>query len=253
VRRRGDVLRVAAVGDIHCAEQDTGNYRDLLARANEQADILLLAGDLTRHGLIGEFRTVAAELSDVRIPTAAVLGNHDYESSQSNEGASLLRERGVHVLCGDEIALDEEVGIAGVKGFMGGFARGLLTAFGEPETKAFVNAAVDEVHRLEMALRRLSTPVRIALLHYSPVRGTVIGEPENIYPYLGTDRLAEPLDRYAVTAAFHGHAHNGSFCAKTPGGVPVFNVSLSLLRRDGLGPMYYVHEIPLDPPTHSGG
>jgi len=231
VRRRGDVLRVAAVGDIHCAEQDTGTYRDLLARANEQADILLLAGDLTRHGLIGEFRTVAAELSDVRIPTAAVLGNHDYESSQSNEGASLLRERGVHVLCGDEIALDEEVGIAGVKGFMGGFARGLLTAFGEPETKAFVNAAVDEVHRLEMALRRLSTPVRIALLHYSPTRTTIEGAPLEIFPFLGATRLASPIDQLRPALAIHGHAHRGTLRGATRGGVPVYNVALPVLRR----------------------
>jgi uncharacterized protein len=135
------------------------------------------------------------------------------------------------------------VGIAGAKGFMGGFGRGTLTAFGEAETKHFVQSSVDEVHRLELALRRLSTPIRVALLHYAPVRDTVVGEPEQIYPFLGTDRLADPLDRFEVAVAFHGHAHHGSFRGQTAGGVPVFNVSMDLLRREGVGELYYVHEL----------
>lgn len=146
---------------------------------------------------------------------------------------------------GDTYELDERVGFAGVKGFMGGFGRGTLTAFGEAETKTFVSTALDEVQRLEQALRRLATPVRVAVLHYAPIAATVRGEPEVIFPFLGTDRLAEPLDRYGASVAFHGHAHSGAFRGETPGGVPVFNVSLPVLRRDGIARMFYVHEIPV--------
>lgn len=242
-RRRRDRVRIAAVGDFHVGEQDAGAYRDLFAAANDDADVLVLCGDLTRRGLESEFRTVVGELADVKIPIVGVLGNHDYEGGQTNEGTAILRGRGIHVLCGDSFELTEEVGFAGVKGFMGGFARGTLTSFGEPETKAFVGAALDEVQRFELALRRLATPIRIAVLHYAPVQGTVMGEPEIIYPFLGTDRLAEPIDRYGCALAVHGHAHSGTFRGQTTGGVPVFNVSLPLLRKEGIGTMYYLHEI----------
>ena len=242
-RRSESRLRIAAVGDFHCGESDVGAYRELFARANEQADVLLLAGDLTQRGRESEFRVVVGELADVKVPVVAVLGNHDYESGQMTEGTAILRGRGVHLLCGESVQLTDQVGVAGVKGFMGGFGRGTLTPFGEPEAKSFVATAMDEVHCLEMAMRRLAAPVRIVLLHYSPVVGTVLGEPEMIYPFLGTDRLAEPLDRYQAAVVFHGHVHSGSFRGQTPGGVPVFNVSLPLLRREKIGPMFYVHEI----------
>lgn len=244
-RRREGRLRIAAVGDFHCGEEDAGAYRDLFARANDEADVLLLTGDMTRRGLVPEFQVVVGELADVKIPIVAVLGNHDFESDQVPAGTALLRGRGVHLLCGDAFELSDRVGFAGVKGFMGGFGRGTLTAFGERETKAFVAAALDEVQRLEQALRRLATPTRIALMHYAPVAATVVGEPDIIAPFLGTDRLAEPLDRYGVTVAFHGHAHTGAFEGCTPGGVPVFNVALPVLRRSGQGPMYYVHDLEL--------
>lgn len=247
-RRRGDhptAARIAAVGDFHSGEETAGAFRALFARVNEEADVLLLAGDLTRWGTPGEFRSAVSELADVDIPILAVLGNHDYEADQIGEACAILRDRGIHLLDGDSWELNEHVGFAGVKGFMGGFGRRTLTPFGESQTKHFVNAAHEEVHKLELALRRLSTPIRIALLHYAPVVDTVVGEPEQIYPFLGTDRLAEPLDRFDVAAAFHGHAHHGSFRGETTGGVPVFNVSLDLIRRDGLGEMYYLHEIPL--------
>lgn len=252
--RRGDgrpsKVRVAAVGDFHCGEEDHGAYRPLFARANEEADVLLLAGDLTRWGTPAEMKVAMGELSDVEIPIVAVLGNHDYEAGHTEEICGIVREHGVHLLDGDAFELSPDVGVAGVKGFMGGFGRGTLTAFGEPEIKTFVSASLDEVQKLELALRRLGTPVRIALLHYSPVLGTVAGEPEQIHPFLGTDRLAEPLDRYKAAVAFHGHAHLGTFRGETKGGVPVFNVSHALLRKDGIGEMYYVHEIsiPSDPP-----
>ncbi len=243
-------VRIAAVGDFHCGEEDRGAYRPLFARANEEADVLLLAGDLTRWGTSAEMKVAMGELADVEIPTVAVLGNHDYEANQLEDICGIVRERGVHLLDGDAFELSPEVGIAGVKGFMGGFGRGTLTAFGEQEIKTFVTASLDEVQKLELALRRLGTPVRIALLHYAPIIGTVAGEPEPIHPFLGTDRLAEPLDRYKAAVAFHGHAHLGTFRGATTGGVPVFNVSHALLRNEGIGEMYYLHEldIPKDVP-----
>lgn len=251
-------LRIAAVGDFHCGAEDVGAYRELFAEANAQADVLVLTGDLTRRGLASEFRVVIGELADVEIPIVAVLGNHDYESGEVNVAGRLLRERGIHLLSGDSFELTERVGFAGTKGFMGGFGRGTLTAFGEPETKAFVNATVAEVQTLELALRRLSTPIRVAVLHYAPILGTVMGEPEMIYPFLGTDRLAEALDRYGATVAFHGHAHSGTLSGRTPAGVPVFNVSLPLLRKELPGTMFFVHDVgevpapttaPVPPPT----
>jgi Icc-related predicted phosphoesterase len=248
-RRKGDrrrsVVRIAAVGDFHSAEESVGAYRAHFARVNDEADILLLAGDLTNWGTPAEMKVAVAELSEVDIPIVAVLGNHDHEAGQTEAACEILRERGVHVLDGDIFELNEQVGIAGVKGYMGGFGRRALTAFGERETKDFVARCLEEVQKLELALRRLSTPIRVALLHYAPVVDTVVGEPEQIYPFLGTDRLAEPLDRFEVAVAFHGHAHHGAFEGRTSGGVPVFNVSHDLIRREGRGEMYFLYEIPI--------
>jgi Icc-related predicted phosphoesterase len=244
-RRRDNKVRVAAVGDFHCSESDVGIYRDLFAAANDEADVLVLTGDLTTRGLAAEFKVVVNELADVKIPVVAVLGNHDFEAGETSKGITLLRARGVHLLNGDNYVLNERVGFAGVKGFMGGFGRGTLTSFGEPETKAFVGCAIDEVQKLELALRRLSTPTKIVVLHYAPVAGTVVGEPEIIYPFLGTDRLVEAIDRYGASAIFHGHVHSGTFQATTPGGIPVYNVSLPLLHRESRGKMYYLCDIPI--------
>jgi Icc-related predicted phosphoesterase len=243
--RRPNTVRIAAVGDFHCAASDVGTYRALFARVNDEADVLLLAGDLTNWGTAAEMQTAVGELADVQVPICAVLGNHDHESGETEEACRILRERGIHVLDGDAFALNDEVGIAGVKGFMGGFGKRTLTAFGEQETKGFVGAALQEVQKLELALRQITAPIRVALMHYAPVADTVVGEPEQIFPFLGNDRLAEPLDRFGAAVAFHGHAHIGTFRGQTPGGVPVFNVSHALLRREGVGEMYYVHEIAL--------
>jgi Icc-related predicted phosphoesterase len=250
------VLRVAAVGDFHCGVNDVGLFRDTFAEANVKADVLVLTGDMTRRGELAEFKVVAGELADVKIPVVGVLGNHDYEANQVVEGIAELTSRGIHMLDGDGFQLLEHVGFAGVKGFMGGFGRGTLTAFGEPETKAFVGTTIAQVQGLELALRRLATPIRIVVLHYAPILATVVGEPEIIHPYLGTDRLAEPLDRYGCTVAFHGHAHSGTFSGRTTGGVPVFNVSLPLLRRDDPSRSFFVYEIqlpPAAPPQAPGG
>lgn len=245
--RRARVVRVAAVGDFHCGEKDGGMYRDAFARVNDQADVLLLAGDLTRRGTPAEIDVVCGELRDVRVPILAVLGNHDYESGQPEKVNEALRARGVHLLDEAPFELNEHVGFAGVKGFMGGFGRYTLTAFGEHETKAFVNTTLEEVQKLEYSLRRLSTPVRVVLLHYAPIMDTVMGEPEQIFPFLGNDRLLEPIDRFKAEVVFHGHAHHGTFRGRTPGGVPVFNVSLLRVKEDAGGEMFYVHEIPIPP------
>jgi Icc-related predicted phosphoesterase len=247
-RRRTDprpgVVRIAAVGDFHCGEEDVGKYREQFARVNDDADVLLLAGDLTRRGTPPEIKVVLGELADVRIPIMAVLGNHDHESGRVEEAKALLRAReGLHLLDDEPFELNPHVGIAGVKGFMGGFGRWTLTAFGEAATKEFVGTTIEEAQTLEFALRRLGTPIRVVLLHYSPTVDTVLGEPETIHAFLGNDRLAEPIDRFGASVVFHGHAHHGTFRGKTAGGVPVFNVSLSLVRQEGAGEMYYVHEI----------
>jgi Icc-related predicted phosphoesterase len=241
--RRGRVVRVAAVGDFHCGEKDGGMYREAFARVNDQADILLLAGDLTRRGTQAEIDVVCGELRDVRIPILAVLGNHDYESGTPEKVNEALRARGVHLLDEAPFELNEHVGFAGVKGYMGGFGRYTLTAFGEHETKAFVNTTLDEVQKLEYALRRLSTPIRVVLLHYAPIMDTVMGEPEQIFPFLGNDRLLEPIDRFKAAVVFHGHAHHGTFAGRTPAGVPVFNVSLVRVKEDAGAELFYVHEI----------
>jgi Icc-related predicted phosphoesterase len=250
--RRAQVVRVAAVGDFHCGEKDGGMYREAFARVNDEADVLLLAGDLTRRGTPPEIDVVVRELQDVRIPVLAVLGNHDYESGQPEKVNEALRAHGVHLLDEAPFELNEHVGFAGVKGFMGGFGRYTLTAFGEHETKAFVGTTLDEVQKLEYSLRRLSTPVRVVLLHYAPIMDTVQGEPEQIFPFLGNDRLLEPIDRFKAAVVFHGHAHHGTFRGQTPGGVPVFNVSLLRVKEDAKAELFYVHELPIPhaPPEH---
>jgi hypothetical protein len=245
------VVRVAAVGDFHCGEEDVGRYRDAFAKVNDEADVLLLAGDLTRRGTPAEFRVVAGELADVRIPILTVLGNHDHESGEAEAGVAILRERGVHLLDGEPFELTPQVGFAGVKGFIGGFGRYTLTAFGEAETKHIVGTTLDEVQRLEFSLRRLSTPIRVVLLHYAPIVDTVMGEPEQIMPFLGNDRLVEPIDRFKAAAVFHGHAHHGTFRGKTPGGVPVFNVSHVLVNAAGEGEMYFLFDVALPDESHS--
>lgn len=243
--RRAQVVRVAAVGDFHCGEKDGGMYREAFARVNDEADVLLLAGDLTRRGTPAEIAVVIGELQEVRIPILAVLGNHDHESGQPDKVNEALRTRGVHLLDETPFELNEHVGFAGVKGYMGGFGRYTLTAFGEQETKTFVSTTLDEVQKLEYSLRRLSTPVRVVLLHYAPIMDTVMGEPEQIFPFLGNDRLLEPIDRFKAAVVFHGHAHHGTFRGQTPGGVPVFNVSLLRVKEDAKAELYYVHEIPI--------
>ena len=204
-----DVVRIAAVSDIHYSKDSHGALQPLFAQITESADVLVLAGDLTDYGLAEEAKVLARDLTTtVKIPVVAVLGNHDYESGQEAELVKILSDAGVKMLDGDTFET-HGVGFAGVRGFCGGFGRGALGAWGEPIIKEFVHEAVNEALKLESALARLHTEHRIAVLHYAPIRETVEGEPLEIFPFLGSSRLEEPLSRFDVTAVFHGHAHKG--------------------------------------------
>jgi Icc-related predicted phosphoesterase len=226
-----EVVRVGAVADVHYGRETGTNLRPFFEAVASKVDILLLAGDLTDYGLPEEAHALARDLSAAaRVPIVAVLGNHDYEAGKEQEVAAVLREAGVRVLDGDACEI-RGVGIAGVKGFGGGFGRGTLEPWGEAGVKRFVQEALDESLKLGRALARLRTPHKLALLHYAPVVDTVVGEPEPIYPFLGCGRLEEPLNRFAVAAAVHGHAHRGAAEGKTSTGIPVYNVALPLMRK----------------------
>lgn len=226
----GAVVRIAALGDLHCTRTSQGAFQPLFARVSEAADVLLLAGDLTDYGSPDEARVLAKEVSALRVPVVGVLGNHDLECGKHIETRQVLIDAGVTMLDGDAIEING-VGIAGVKGFGGGFGKYALGPWGETIIKEFVREAVDEALKLEKALARLRTRRMVALLHYSPIQATVVGEPVEIFPFLGSSRLEEPINRYPVSLVVHGHAHRGQPEGRTNGGVPVYNVSMALLAR----------------------
>jgi Icc-related predicted phosphoesterase len=221
-------LRIAAVSDIHVSTRSENVY-ELLAEAADRADVLLLCGDVTDRGLPDEAETLARELRRARIPVLAVMGNHDCESDHEQEIKKILADAGAHVLDGNSCEIDS-VGFAGVKGFGGGFGRRALAAFGEQAMKAFVQESLNEMLKLETALSRLSSERRVVLLHYAPIQETVEGEPAEIFPFLGSSHLEEPLNRYEVSMAFHGHAHRGKPVGKTHTGIPVYNVAEPVLK-----------------------
>src|SRR5262252_289857 len=242
----GNAIRVAAVADLHCTKTSQGVFQPLFSRITEAADVALIAGDLTDYGLPEEAAVLAKELTALRVPAAAVLGNHDLESGKSAEVGQILRDTGIKLLDGDACEL-AGIGIAGVKGFGGGFGRHALAPWGETIIKQFVREAVDEALKLEAALARLRTTHLIALLHYAPIQGTVDGEPLEIYPFLGSSRLEEPIGRYPVSVVLHGHAHRGQLEGVTKGGVPVYNVSMPLLARSFADrPPFRILELPAD-------
>ena len=222
-------MRVAAVADIHFrAEDREENIRQFLA-VNELADALVIAGDLTNHGFPDEMKACLSVLEHVRIPIIAVLGNHDHESGHQDELAGMVRLAGIHLLDGHCFEVDG-VGFAGTKGFCGGFAPYELMPFGEGGIKTFVEIAEREAIKLDYGLAQLKTPIKIAITHYAPIRDTVIGEPEPIFPFLGSSRLERALASHKPALALHGHAHHGSFSAESPSGVRVCNVALPVLR-----------------------
>ena len=223
-------LRVAAIGDLHVMEDSVAPYRELFAEISNSADVLVLCGDLTNFGKTKEAEILAEDIRACSIPVIGVLGNHDYECGQPEKVVEILQAAGMKVL--DEQAIEiEGVGFAGVKGFMGGYGRGELAPFGEPIAKAFVQEALDEARKLENALRTIRTERSVAVLHYSPTVDTLEGEPEVIYQYLGSQRLADAIDRFDhVAAVVHGHAHHGRYEGRTPLGKPVYNVAQFVLK-----------------------
>ncbi|MBA2241385.1 MAG: metallophosphoesterase [Chthoniobacterales bacterium] len=224
-------LRIAATADLHYGKHSQGKMQDLFAQVSREADVLLICGDLTDYGLPEEAELLAADLRlHLRIPVLAVLGNHDSESGQPEAVRKVMEDAGVTMLNGEATEV-QGIGFAGVCGFGGGFGRRMLNAWGEPLIKAFVQEAIDQALRLEQALTQLQTEQRIVLMHYAPIRSTVEGEAPEIFPFLGSTRLEEPVNRFRVSAVFHGHAHNGTAEGASATQVPVFNVSAPLLQK----------------------
>jgi Icc-related predicted phosphoesterase len=228
------MIRIAAVGDIHVGEDTHGRFRPHWLELDAHADVLLLAGDLTNIGNAAQTEVLVAELRDLPVPVVAVLGNHDFHCANAQGVRQALESIGVTVLEGESVTLELagcKLGIAGAKGFGGGFPGACGHKFGEPEMKAFMQVTEDEAHRLEENLRALRADYRVALLHYAPVKDTLAGERLEIYPFLGAYQLGEALDRGGADLALHGHAHHGTEKGITPGGIPVRNVAMPLIKR----------------------
>lgn len=223
-------MTIAAVGDLHVTVDHPHRYEALFQEISHNADVLLLCGDLTQHGLPEEARVLVGQLQSVTIPMIAVLGNHDWEKNEQQKITDILMANNCRILDGDEVVIDE-VGFAGVKGFIGGFDTHVLPAWGEQLLKDVVHAGMEEALKLDHALTSLKTRKKIVLLHYSPIRQTVIGESEEIFPFLGSTRLSEPIDTHHCLAAFHGHSHRGTHTGHTSNGIPVYNVALPVLQK----------------------
>jgi Icc-related predicted phosphoesterase len=238
-------IRVAAVGDIHVKENHTGKWQAYFQELGSKADVLLLCGDLTDTGRPEEAAVLAEELKGCPVPVVGVLGNHDYESRQEDAVIEIIKEH-MHLLDGDSVVINN-VGFAGVKGFAGGFNRYRMPAYGEPMNKVFVQEVVQEAEKLDKALQHLGEEYglikKVVVLHYAPIEDTVLGEPAQIHAFLGSSYLAEPLEKHKVQVAFHGHAHAGSLKGNTEGGIPVYNVSVPVLRDNGLKVPYYLLEV----------
>jgi Icc-related predicted phosphoesterase len=235
-------MKIAAIADLHFSPQRYDTIRETMQRVRDEAEVLVLAGDLTNYGKPEEMESLLNALVRLRIPIVAVLGNHDYESGKHEELIKMMTTEGIKVLDGTGYERDG-VGFAGTKGFLGGFGRGVLTSFGEPEVKQFVQASLDETMKLERALMQLRAEKRVVVIHYSPILETVRGEPEQIYPYLGSSRLAEVIDRHGASLVVHGHAHHGSPDGKTTAGVPVYNVALAVNQAQQPPLVYRVFEV----------
>jgi Icc-related predicted phosphoesterase len=245
-----ETLRIAATADLHVKKTSAGLLQPLFAKASETADVLLMCGDLTDYGAPEEAKILAREItSSLRIPVIAVLGNHDHETGKQDEIAKIMTDAGVTLLDGDAHEI-HGVGFAGTKGFGGGFGRRSLGAWGEEILKKFVHETIEEALKLEAALARLRTPQKIAVLHYSPIAATVVGEPPEIMAFLGSSRLEEPIDRYRVTTVFHGHAHHGALEGRTKGNAQVYNVAMPLLVANFPDQLpFRVIEVPISQPA----
>jgi Icc-related predicted phosphoesterase len=235
-------MRIAAVADLHYSPQTYDKIREQMLRVRDDADVLVIAGDLTNYGRVSEMDSLLTMLVRLRIPIVAVLGNHDIESGEQDDLVRMMTTEGIKLLDGSGYERDG-VGFAGTKGFLGGFGRGILTAFGEPEVKAFVQVSINEALKLERAMAQLRTERRVVVLHYAPIADTAKGEPLEIYPYLGNSRLAEVVDRHGANLVLHGHAHHGSPDGKTTGGIPVHNVALQILQSTGVTTPYRLFDV----------
>jgi Icc-related predicted phosphoesterase len=240
------VIRIAAVGDLHASRDSAGTIRPQLHDVADRADVLLVAGDLTKRGTPEEGSILATELRELGLPVFAVLGNHDHHSGRPGEVREAVEAGGVTVLEGEGAVVEVDgtrLGVAGAKGFGGGFAGKSATEFGEEEMKAFVRHTRSIADRLHEALADLDADLRVVLLHYAPVPDTLQGEPPEIYPFLGSYLLAEAIDAAGADLILHGHAHRGAEKGCTPGGIPVRNVALHVLRRP-----YTVYRLETTPP-----
>lgn len=235
-------MRIAATADLHFTGPRQAILQEQLGRVRDEADVLVLAGDLTNFGQPDEMEPLINAVVRIRTPTVAVLGNHDYESGREAELMRMMGTAGIKVLDGSAYERDG-VGFAGTKGFVGGFGRGVLTAFGEKEIKDFVRASIDETMKLERAMSQLRTQKRVVVLHYSPIAATVQGEAPEIFPFMGTSRLAEVVDRHGADLVVHGHAHHGQLEGKTVGGVRVHNVAITLLQAQQPPAVYKIFDV----------
>ncbi len=227
------MIRIAATADVHFGADSAGTLRPHLEHLPERADVFLIAGDLTRCGEPEEAKVLAKELANLEIPTAAVLGNHDYHADRTDEIHRIMTDCGIHMLEGSNLVLDVDghrLGVTGAKGFGGGFAGACGSDFGEPEMKAFIGHTKAISERVQTLLEEDDADVRVALLHYAPVEETLRGERLEIYPFLGSYLLAEAIDHAGADLVLHGHAHNGCERGMTPGGVPVRNVAQPVIR-----------------------
>jgi uncharacterized protein len=227
-----ELLTFAAIGDLHVREDRTSLYRELFAEISTKAEVLVLCGDLTDVGKPREAEALAEDLHACSIPVVGVLGNHDYESDQAEEVEKILKAAGMHLLNGQSYETNG-VAFVGVKGFVGGFGRRMLASFGEAVLKTFVAESVKEAMRLENAMRAVGNERAVVVLHYAPIVDTVEGEPLEIFPFLGSSRLSETIDRFKVSAVVHGHAHRGRYQGHTPRGAPVYNVAFPVEKSTG--------------------
>jgi Icc-related predicted phosphoesterase len=227
-----ELLTFAAIGDLHVREDRTSLYRELFAEISTKAEVLVLCGDLTDVGKPREAEVLAEDLRACSIPVVGVLGNHDYESDQIEEVEKILKAGGMHLLNGQSYETNG-VAFVGVKGFVGGFGRRMLASFGEAVLKTFVAESVKEALRLENAMRAVGNERAVVVLHYAPIVDTVEGEPLEIFPFLGSSRLSETIDRFKVSAVVHGHAHHGRYEGHTPRGAPVYNVAFPVEKSTG--------------------
>jgi Icc-related predicted phosphoesterase len=235
-------MRIAATADLHFTGPRQAILQEQLSRVRDEADVLVLAGDLTNFGQPDEMEPLINAVVRIRTPTVAVLGNHDYESGRQADLMRMMAMAGIKVLDGSAYERDG-VGFAGTKGFVGGFGRGVLTAFGEKEIKDFVRASIDEAVKLERAMSQLRTQKRVVVLHYSPIAATVQGEAPEIFPFMGTSRLAEVVDRHGADLVVHGHAHHGQLEGKTVGGIRVHNVAITLLQAQQPPAVYKIFDV----------